>query len=157
MGKSFMFNYINENYEYGVYNAGQTASLDNIVYGYDEEGAIIWDIPKSYNWDNDDIVNALASSIEKFSDFGQYLTSKKYQGKKCRSLGHTIVFSNRRPIKQLKHRDIVEIIAGELPLPDRYRIKENDGVYYLYDKWEHTTKSFYNMEDINKYIEKEEQ
>ena len=45
-GKSFMYNYLEENYKYGVYCAGQSASLDNVVYGYNEEGAIIWDITK---------------------------------------------------------------------------------------------------------------
>ena len=106
-GKSFMFNYINENYDYGIYNAGSTASQDNAIYGYEEEGAIAWDIPKSYDFAN--YGDALASTIEKFSDFGQELTSRKYQGKKVRALGHVIVFSNRHVIPQLAHRDIIEI------------------------------------------------
>jgi hypothetical protein len=106
-GKSFMFNYIDENFRYGIYSAGQTASLDNAVYGYEEQGAIAWDIPLNYKYD--EMGDALASTIEKFSDFGQHLTSKKYQGKKVQVLGHVIVFANRRVLAQLKHRDIIEI------------------------------------------------
>ena len=110
-GKSFMFNYINENYEYGIYSAGSTASLDNAVYGYDEEGAIAWDLNKNFDFEN--LGNALAGTIEKFSDFGQTLTSRKYQGKKVQVKGHVIVFSNREPLEQLKHRDIIRINTNE--------------------------------------------
>ena len=110
-GKSFMFNYINENYEYGIYSAGSTASLDNAVYGYNEEGAIAWDIPKNYDYEN--FGNSLASTIEKFSDFGQTLTSRKYKGKKVKVSGHVIVFSNRTVLDQLRHRDIIEINTNQ--------------------------------------------
>jgi hypothetical protein len=110
-GKSFMFNYINENYDYGIYSAGSTASLDNAVYGYNEEGAIAWDIPKNYDYEN--FGNSLASTIEKFSDFGQTLTSRKYKGKKIKVMGHVIVFSNRKVLDQLRHRDIIEINTNE--------------------------------------------
>ena len=106
-GKSFMFNYIEENFKYGIYSAGQTASLDNAVYGYEEQGAIAWDIPLNYKYD--EMGDALASTIEKFSDFGQHLTSKKYQGRKVQVLGHCLVFANRPALAQLKHRDIIEI------------------------------------------------
>ena len=106
-GKSYMMNYITEKHDYGVYNVGQSASLDNAVYGYNNEGVIAWDIPKNFNYN--DMGDALASTIEKFSDFGQHLTSKKYQGKKTQVLGHVIVFSNRHVLPQLKHRDIIPI------------------------------------------------
>lgn len=106
-GKSFMFNYIEENFQYGIYSAGSTASLDNAVYGYEEQGAIAWDIPLNYRFE--EMGDALASTIEKFSDFGQVLTSRKYAGKKVQVLGHVIVFSNRPVLTQLKHRDIIEI------------------------------------------------
>ena len=114
-GKSFMFNYIEENFKYGIYSAGQTASLDNAVYGYEEQGAIAWDIPLNYKYD--EMGDALASTIEKFSDFGQHLTSKKYQGRKVQVLGHCLVFANRPALAQLKHRDIIEIN----PHDDLYR------------------------------------
>jgi hypothetical protein len=110
-GKSFMFNYIEENFKYGIYSAGSTASLDNAVYGYEEQGAIAWDIPLNYKYD--EMGDALSSTIEKFSDFGQYLTSRKYQGKKVQVLGHVIVFANRPVLPQLKHRDIIEINAHD--------------------------------------------
>ena len=103
-GKSFMFNFITENYDYGIYAAGSTASMDNAVYGYEEEGAVAWDIPKNYDFET--YGDHLASTIEKFSDFGQRLTSRKYKGKTCKALGHVLVFSNRQPLDQLAHRDI---------------------------------------------------
>ena len=110
-GKSFMFNYIEQNYDYGIYQAGSTASLDNAVYGYDGEGAIAWDIPMNYDFET--YVDALASTIEKFSDYGQYMTSKKYKGKKIQVIGHVIVFSNHPPLKQLAHRDVIHIKTNQ--------------------------------------------
>lgn len=110
-GKSFMFNYINQNYEYGIYNAGSTASLDNAIYGYDGEGAIAWDIPMSYDFET--YGDALAATIEKFSDYGQHMTSRKYKGKRIQVVGHVIVFSNHPPIKQLSHRDVIHIKTNQ--------------------------------------------
>ena len=110
-GKSFLYNYINENYEYGMYNAGSSASMDNVVYGYNEEGTIAWDLPRTFNFN--ELGDALASVIEKFSDFGQSISSKKYSGKTQKVRGHAIVFSNQQPIEQLKHRDIVYINLDE--------------------------------------------
>lgn len=110
-GKSFLYNYIKNNHEYGMYDAGQTASLDNIAYGYDEEGVVAWDLPRTYNFI--DYGDAIANVIEKFSDFGQSITSKKYNGKTQNVRGHAIVFSNHKPIEQLKHRDIIHIDLTE--------------------------------------------
>ena len=90
-----------------MYDAGQSASLDNVVYGYDEEGVIAWDLPRTFNFQ--DLGNSMASVIEKFSDFGQSITSKKYSGKTQKVLGHCIVFSNSKPLEQLGHRDIIHI------------------------------------------------
>ena len=106
-GKSFLYNYIKENYEYRMYDAGQSASMDNVAYGYDEEGVIAWDLPRTYNFV--EMGDAIASVIEKFSDFGQSITSKKYSGKTQKVRGHTLVFSNAKPIEQLAHRDIIHI------------------------------------------------
>lgn len=106
-GKSFLYNYIKANHEYGMYDAGQSASLDNVVYGYDEEGVIAWDLPRTFNFQ--DLGNSIAGVIEKFSDFGQSITSKKYSGKTQKVLGHVVVFSNQQPIEQLAHRDIIHV------------------------------------------------
>jgi hypothetical protein len=106
-GKSYLKNYIENNYEYGTYDAGQSASLDNVAYAYNEEGAILWDLPRTYNFN--ELGDAIANVIEKFSDFGTKISSKKYNGKTTQVLGHTIVFSNHDPINQLKHRDIIHI------------------------------------------------
>ena len=106
-GKTFLYNYIKENHEYRTYDAGQSASLDNVAYGYDEEGVIAWDLPKTFNFQEKG--DAIASVIEKFSDFGHTITSKKYSGKSQKVLGHVIVFSNSNPIEQLQHRDIIHI------------------------------------------------
>lgn len=110
-GKSFLMNYININHEYKVYNAGQSAKFDDVVYGYDEEGVIAWDLPRSYNFV--DLGDALANVIEKFSDFGQVITSKKYNGKTQQVLGHVVVFSNHQPLEILRHRDIIHIDLSE--------------------------------------------
>ena len=106
-GKSFLYNYIKANHTHGMYDAGQSASLDNVVYGYDEEGVIAWDLPRTFDFET--MGNAIASVIEKFSDFGQSITSKKYSGKTQHVRGHAIVFSNHPPLDQLMHRDIVHI------------------------------------------------
>ncbi len=106
-GKSYLYNYIKENHPYAMYDAGQTASLDNIAYGYDEEGVIAWDLPRTFNFT--ELGNPIASVIEKFSDFGQTITSKKYAGKTQKVRGHALVFSNAPPLEQLLHRDIIHI------------------------------------------------
>jgi hypothetical protein len=106
-GKTFIKNYIENNYEYGTYDAGQSASLDNVAYAYNGEGAIMWDLPRTYDFTT--LGDTIANVIEKFSDFGTKVSSKKYNGKTQHIRGHTIVFSNHEPINQLKHRDIIHI------------------------------------------------
>jgi len=109
-GKSYLFNYLSDlqNYEYGLYNAGQCISLDNLAYAYDEEGIIAWDFPMNFNFDGD-IRGHIANVIEKFSDFGQKISSKKYKGSNKYIRGHCVVFSNRGPLHELNHRDIIHI------------------------------------------------
>lgn len=160
-GKSFLFNYIQENYKYKLYSAGQSASLDSVIYGYDEEGVIAWDIPKSYDFTT--LGDALSSTIEKFSDFGQILTSKKYTGKKVRVLGHVIIFSNHGPLEQLKHRDIIYINTAPnmgLGEEDRQLKRFNITKKIKHGKtiWEHKLSDdrrcyYYNQDDINKLID----
>lgn len=106
-GKSFLFNYINTNHKYRLYNAGSSASMDNVVYDYDEQGVIAWDLPRTFDFDT--LGNSISAVIEKFSDFGQSISSKKYSGKTQFVRGHCIVFSNREPLETLKHRDIIHI------------------------------------------------
>lgn len=106
-GKSFLMNYIQQNYSYGMYNAGACSSMDSVIYGYNQQGVIAWDIPK--NFDFEKLGNNLACVVEKFSDFGQRLTSKKYTGKDVIARGHVLVFSNHEPLEQLEHREIVTI------------------------------------------------
>lgn len=110
-GKSFMFNYLNnlDNYKYGLYNAGQCVSMDNLVYAYDEEGIIAWDFPMGYDWAS--MESHTSNIIEKFSDFGQSVSSKKYKGNTKVIRGHCVVFSNREPLEGLQHRDVVVIRA----------------------------------------------
>lgn len=110
-GKSFLYNYINSNHKYGFYNAGSSASMDNVVYGYDEEGVIAWDLPRTFDFNT--LGNSISAVIEKFSDFGQSISSKKYNGKTQFVRGHCIVFSNSPPLETLKHRDIIHINLSE--------------------------------------------
>lgn len=155
-GKSFMFNYIQDNFTKELYSAGQSASADNVIYGYDGEGVIAWDLPKNFNFNNEELVNSLTSVIEKFSDFGQILTSKKYTGKKQRVLGHTVVFSNREPLDQLKHRDLV-IIKTDQEKPKYKTTKTVDGnEIYQVETGKNNTKYFYNKEDLEEYLENNE-
>lgn len=150
-GKSFLFNYINENYKYGLYSAGQSASLDNVVYGYDEEGVIAWDIPKSFDFNQ--MGDALASTIEKFSDFGQTLTSKKYNGKKARVLGHALVFSNHPPLEQLSHREVILINTTDIYENVKTKMVNNKPVFQI-TKGD-TTIYKYSQEDLDQYIQQD--
>lgn len=112
-GKTFIHDYLSnqDNYEYGLYDAGQCVSYDNVVYGYDEEGIIAWDFPMNYDWDN---LSVPASSlIEKFSDFGTKVSSKKYKGNTKYVRGHCLVFSNREPLESLSHREIITVRASK--------------------------------------------
>jgi hypothetical protein len=120
-GKSFLYQYIKSNHEYQMYDAGQSASLDNVAYGYDQEGVIAWDLPRTYDWEEKG--NHIANVIEKFSDFGQSVTSKKYKGKTQQVRGHTIVFSNEPPIEQLAHRDIIHIELTNQRIKSKTKVK----------------------------------
>jgi len=106
-GKSFLFNYINTNHKYRLYNAGSSASMDNVVYDYDEQGVIAWDLPRTFDFET--LGNSISAVIEKFSDFGQSISSKKYSGKTQFVRGHCLVFSNRPPLDTLAHRDVIHI------------------------------------------------
>lgn len=128
-GKSYLTNYLDnhENYPYDVFHAGTTASHDSVVNTYDQQGIIIWDLPKSFDFIN--LGKPLSSTIEKFSDFGQNLTSKKYNGKTIQNLSHVLVFSNDEPLIELQHRDLhyinwdkntLTINNKEIPLLDTY-------------------------------------
>lgn len=150
VGKSFMFNYLADNYEYGLYQAGQSVSLDNLAYTYNEEGLIAWDIPLNFNWK--DLTIPLCNVIEKFSDFGQLITSKKYAGKQVRVLGHAVVFSNNLPPDELSHRDI-HLITARNPIPhkiinNKYVAAHHNSLttstaYYYYDTEEEMRNNYY--------------
>lgn len=114
-GKSFLYNYIKINHEYGMYDAGQSASLDNVAYGYSEEGVIAWDLPRSFDFQT--FASNLSAVIEKFSDFGQSVTSKKYNGKTQTIRGHVVVFTNHPPLPELGHREIIHVDLGTRPHP----------------------------------------
>lgn len=122
-GKSFLFNYINSNHRMGLYNAGQSASMDNVVYGYDEEGVIAWDLPRTFDFET--MGNSISAVIEKFSDFGQTISSKKYSGKTQHVRGHCLVFSNAPPLQTLAHRDVVHIDLSPEAAKPQVEIKED--------------------------------
>jgi len=122
-GKTFLANYITANHQYGVYDAGQSASIDNVVYGYNEEGVIMWDLPRTFDFSQ--YGEAIANVIEKFSDFGQILTSKKYAGKRTTVRGHVVVFSNHEPIELLKHRNIIHINLTPQEKEDKHQFSDS--------------------------------
>lgn len=138
IGKSFMFNYLTDNYEYGVYSAGQSCSLDNLAYSYKEEGIIAWDLPMNFNFTDDNMRLALCNVIEKFSDFGQIITSKKYTGNKVRILGHAVVFSNHPSPTELSHRDL-HVIRGR----PRINYKNINNKFIVEYKNNNTSRYFY--------------
>lgn len=123
-GKSFLYNYIKRNYEYRMYDAGQSASLDNVAHGYDEEGVIAWDLPRCYDFNEKG--NTIATVMEKFSDFSNTVTSKKYNGKTQDILGHVLVFSNHPPLQQLAHRNIVHIDLSQQKKEHQFSDSEDD-------------------------------
>ena len=105
-GKSLMVDYMETNFKRGVFNAGRGSSYDSVAYRYMREGVVIWDLPMNYDFDK--FGKFLYSAIEKFSDYGQLLSSSKYQG-------HVVVFANRPCPVCLHHRDIV-VINSKVPL-----------------------------------------
>ena len=105
-GKSWVHDFLDANHPHGCFNAGNRCCLDNLAYNYNEEGVVMWDFPKNFDWDGMSL--AAASVIEKFSDFGTPLRSLKYKGKSCYARGHVVVFANRPPIAELAHRDVQE-------------------------------------------------
>lgn len=109
LGKSFVLTYMQQVYPFGVYEAGECVSLDKVVYGYSGEGVIAWDFPMNFEWEK--FETPMAAVIEKFSDFGQRLASKKYGCKSSQIQGHVVVFSNRNPPESLAHRDVFWIHA----------------------------------------------
>lgn len=145
IGKSFMLNYIEQNYKYGVYNAGQSVSYDNVVYGYKQQGVIAWDLPRNFDWET--LKTPFCNIVEKFSDVGQYLTSKKYTGNKVRVKGHTIVFSNQSVPEELIHRDI-KIIKTNYALTKDGRVVVQLGNTYKY---------YNNIEEFKLYHDSEEE
>jgi len=152
-GKSFLYQYIKSNHEYEMYDAGQSASLDNVAYGYDQEGVIAWDLPRTFDWEEKG--DHIANVIEKFSDFGQSITSKKYKGKTQQVRGHTIVFSNSPPIDQLAHRDIIHVrLKKEIPPMKSERMNEVNDAETVSE--EIASKRGEADNDANQVIEQEE-
>ena len=103
-GKSFMKTYIDNNYQYGSYDGGHRIELEKHAAMYNEEGCAIWDLPLNFP-----DFHGVSVCIEKFSDFGQKISSGRYAGKVRTLRCHVIVFSNSPPIENLRHRDIVEM------------------------------------------------
>ena len=111
-GKSWMINYIEKFYSYGCLAAGQCTSLDDVVYTYEGEGVVLWELPKRFDYDR--LGEALFGVVERFSDFGQVLTSMKHQGKRIATAAHVVVFAGIAcPDALLLHRDVVAMRASK--------------------------------------------
>jgi hypothetical protein len=131
-GKTFLKNYIENNHEYGAYDAGQSASLDNVANAYNEEGIILWDLPKTYDFQEKG--DLIANVIEKFSDYGTKISSKKYKGKTQHVRGHVVVFANRECINQLRHRTIKEYnLTQEKPKTQKTELEQEQQIIILDD------------------------
>lgn len=105
-GKTWIKDYVSANHPCGVFEASDRCAIDHLSYSYNEEGVVMWDFPKNFDWDT--MESAAASVIEKFSDFGSKLRSLKYKGRNPTVLCHVVVFANRPCPDCLRHRDIVE-------------------------------------------------
>ena len=71
---------IDQNHPMGCFEAGNRCCLDNLVNSYDEEGIVIFNHPKSFDWEA--MGDAAAVCIEKISICGSRARSLKYEGKK---------------------------------------------------------------------------
>lgn len=110
-GKSFLHDYLEANHPCGIFNCTDRCGINDLAFQYDEEGVVMWDFPKNFDWDT---MEATACSvIEKFSDFGTKLRSLKYKGKNPTALGHVVVFANCPCPQRLKHRDIKEFCIDD--------------------------------------------
>lgn len=119
VGKSWFATWLSQNFEYGVFFAGQGCSMNNLAFTYNEEGLALWDFPREFDWDT--LGKAVCSVIEKFSDFGQPLPSQKYGGKTPRARCHVVVFANAECPEGLRHRDIVPIKAVASRVPEMFQ------------------------------------
>ena len=121
-GKSRLLTYLKCNYKRRLFKAEQCTNLRDLIWQYDEEGIVAWDLPKEFNWEQ--LTLPLCNVIEKFADFGQPLSSGKFQGKSLYSRGHCVVFANEPPPEQLRHKDVVEIHVDKY---DKYKVCMKDG------------------------------
>lgn len=127
-GKSHMFNYIMTNYEFGAYDAGQCASLDSVVHGYEKQGVIMWDLPRCFDYST--FGSKIANVMEKFTDYDQMLSSKKYGTKTICNHAHVVIFANCEPLECLAHRNVVRLVSCPDPQPEEppepLRLKSHD-------------------------------
>ena len=108
-GKTTFSSWLDEpsNYEGGVLNMGACFSTTNALHNYHQQAVVCFDYPLSFRWDlyADDV----SQCCETFSEFGSSRQSTKYVGRRVRICCHVVVFSNIRPIEQVRHRDVVLI------------------------------------------------
>lgn len=120
-GKSTFANYLGRHFGTDdVFHAGKCVSYENLVHMYKSESIVAFDFPKSYDWIK--MGQAVAACVEKFTEFGNWMTTPKYTGKKIRLLAHCIVFANIEAIPELTHRDIVQVNLSLMSESQRNRL-----------------------------------
>lgn len=120
-GKSTFANYLATHFgKDDVFYAGKSVCYENLVWMYKCQCVVVFDFPKSYDWMK--MGPFAASCIEKFTEFGNIMTTPRYTGKHVQLLGHCIVFSNIECIPELMHRDIVEVNLLKMSEAERNRV-----------------------------------
>ena len=114
------------NYEGGVVNLGCCENTVNALHNYHSEAVVCLDYPRSFDWARK--AEAVSMLCETFSEFGASRQSTKYVGRRVSICCHLVVFSNRLPIDEVRHREVYLIETSEssqsstiamAPRPDR--------------------------------------
>ena len=95
------------NYTGGVLNLGACESTVNGLHNYRTEAVVILDYPLSFDWARKS--ETVSTLCETFSEFGSTRQSTKYMGRRVSICCHVVVMSNRLPIIEVRHRNVVLI------------------------------------------------
>ena len=108
-GKTTFSNWLEnpDNYDGGILNLGACDNVVNALHNYRTEAVVCLDYPMSFDWARKS--EAVSTVCECFSEFGSNRQSTKYMGRRITICCHLVVFSNRMPIIEVRHRNVVLI------------------------------------------------